>query len=74
MNWIWRRREIKSEEFALLEKKLSSLQLRFTDLELELALILKKLKFKYKITKRDLKEDDDKGEPEDIYNGMLLKE
>jgi len=71
MNWIWKRKSISSIEFLDLEKQISSLKLRFTDMELELALILKKLKFKYKITKRDLKEDD---EPEDIKGSVLLPE
>ena len=71
MNWIWRNRKIKSDEYILLEGALSSLKLRFTDLELELALILKKLKFKYKITKRDLKDDE---ETEDIKGSVLLPE
>lgn len=74
MNWIWRKRNIQSEEYLDLLKELSSQKLKLTDLELELALILKKLKFKYKITKRDLAEDDKKDEPEDIYNGMLIRE
>ena len=71
MNWIWKRKNIKSDEYLALEAKLSSLSLRFTDLELELGLILSKLKFKYKITKRDLKEEE---ASEDIKTSVLLPE
>jgi len=71
MSWIWKRKSIDSAEYIKLEGALSSLKLRFTDLELELALILKKLKFKYKITKRDLAEDESS---EDIKGSVLLPE
>jgi len=51
-------------------KELGAQKLRLQDLELELALILRKLKFKYKITKRDIAED----KTEDIKSSVLLPE
>ena len=66
---FWTKR--KKKQLIELHEEVEELKLRFTNLELELALILKKLKFKYKITKRDLK---DKEETEDIKTSVLLPE
>jgi len=68
---MWGKKKLQSDEYIKLEGAVSALRLRFTDMELELALILKKLKFKYKITKRDLAEDE---KTEDISSSVLLPE
>lgn len=65
---MWFRKKLNSEEYLELKKDLSTLKILILDLDLEFALILKKLKFKYKITKKDL----DGGEPKDLKESVLL--
>lgn len=60
-------KKIKSDEYLELFQMIESLKIAFTSLKLELDLIIKKLKFKYKITAKDLKE-----EAEDIKDKVLL--
>jgi len=69
---MWFQKKINSDEYLELKADLSALKIELKEQKLELALILTKLKFKYKITKRDLKEDI--AEEEDIKTNPLLTE
>lgn len=69
---FWKSKE-QGKDYIALRVEIDELKLRFRGLELDLALILKKLKFKYKITNRDLAEDD-KEETKGLSNPMLLPE
>jgi len=61
--------KLKSKEYLSLKQELEDLKIEVKSLNLELDLILSKLKFKYKIRKSDLKEE----EPEkDLSKRMLL--
>lgn len=73
MFWNKKVKDVSREEYIALVQNVSNMKLEIKELNLELALILKKLKFKYKITKRDLKEDDDE-KSEDIKTKVLLPE
>ncbi len=71
MSWI---KKIKSEEYIELKEKINSVQLDLKSLEMEFALMVKKLKIKYKITTRDRQEGEEKEESEDIKTKVLLPE
>lgn len=60
--------KIKTAEYLELKKDLESLRISFRGLELDFELIVKKLKFKYKISSRD------KEEPENLKDSVLLPE
>lgn len=68
---FWKKKE-QTKDYIALRVEIDELKLRFRALELDLALILKKLKFKYKITNRDLAEDEDT--TKDLSNSVLLPE
>jgi len=68
---FWKKK-INSDEYLELKTELAALKIDFKSMQLDLNLILKKLKFKYKITARDLKEEE--GQSEDIKSSVLLPE
>ena len=63
-------KKINSNEYLELKKDLSSLKLDIHELELDFALIVKKLKVKYKISKGEKADE----EPKNINNTVLLPE
>jgi len=66
---MWfQKKNLDTREYLELKKDLGALRIETQSLKLELDLILSKLKFKYKITKRDLKEE----QSEDLNNSVLL--
>jgi len=65
---FWQKKNLDTREYLELKKDLGALRIETQSLKLELDLILSKLKFKYKITKRDLKEE----QSEDLNNSVLL--
>lgn len=62
---FWTKKKINTEEYLELKKKLESLRIEFESLRIDFELIVKKLKVKYKIAKKD-------DEPEDLKNSVLL--
>ncbi len=57
---------MKTSEYLELKKNYESLRIEFQGLQMEFDLVVKKLKVKYKITKKDLND-----ESEDIKNIFL---
>ena len=60
-------KKIETKEYLELKKDLEALRIQFNALEIDFALIVKKLKVKYKISKAE-------PEPEDIKDKVLLPE
>lgn len=65
----WFNKKINTDEYLELKKDLEALRIKFEGLSLEFDLIVKKLKVKYKISKRDKEE-----ETENNINNVLLPE
>lgn len=66
LNWF--NKKINTSEYLELKKDLEALRIKFEGLQLEFDLIIKKLKVKYKISKKD------KEESEDLKDTVLLPE
>jgi hypothetical protein len=66
LNWL--NKKINTAEYLELKKDLEVLRIKFEGLQMEFDLIIKKLKVKYKISKRD------KEEGEDLKESVLLPE
>jgi len=65
-------KKISSEEYLELKKEIEALKISFKTLQLDLELVIKKLKFKYKISTRENPEANEN--PKDLSKEILLPE